>query len=113
MVFTTLLLGFDLSSAERARATSVTNAPYLVTSAELMHAVDKAGWNLIEQVDMTHDYAETAWRELRAYETRADRVGKVLGASELATRLRSKREYIPAIEERLLRRELFIASVRD
>lgn len=113
MVFTTLLLGADLSSAERAQATSVTTAPCLVTSAEQMHIVDKAGWNLIEQVDMTHGYAETARRDLRAYETRAHRVGKVLGASELATRLRSKRDYIPAIEDGLLRRELFVASVRD
>ena len=112
MVFTTLLLGGCLSSEQRARATSVSSATSLVTSAEQIQTVEQAGWNLIEKVDITPDYAETARRDLRAYESRADRLSKALGASEFATRLRTKREYVPVIEEGLLRRELFVATVR-
>ncbi len=112
MVFTTLLFGSGLSSAQRTRASSVTTAPSLVTSAEQIHIVKRAGWSLIERVDMTEEYLETARRELRAYESRAERLRRVLGASEAAQRLSSKREYIPAVEEGLLRRELFVASVQ-
>ena len=112
MVFTTLLFGGCLSSEERARVTSVSSATSLVTSAEQTQIVEEAGWNLIEKVDMTYDYAETACRDLHAYESRADRLSEALGASEFATRLRTKREYVPAVEEGLLRRELFVATAR-
>ncbi len=71
--------------------------------------VSRAGWKLIEQVDVTKEYAETVRRTLRAYESRAQLAGEVLGARELERRLTSKREYIQAIDEGVLRRELFVA----
>lgn len=71
--------------------------------------LSRAGWKIIEQVDVTQDYAETVRRQLRAYESRAKLAGEVFGVSEFEGRLTSKREYIQAIDEGLLRRELFVA----
>ena len=73
--------------------------------------LSRAGWKIIEHVDVTRDYAETARRQLRAYESRAKLASEVLGGGEFERRLTSKREYIQAIDEGLLRRELFVAVV--
>ena len=75
--------------------------------------VSRAGWDLVEQVDVTQEYADTARRDLRAYESRAELAAEVLGASELAERLTWRHDYIQAIDDGLLRRELFVTIVRD
>lgn len=111
MVFTTLLSGPGLSSAERARARRLVSSSFRATSVEQNTMLSRAGWKIIEHVDVTPDYAETARRQLRAYESRAKLASEVLGGGEFERRLTSKREYIQAIDEGLLRRELFVAVV--
>jgi len=113
MVFTTLLLGVGLRPAERARATRLVSTPLLVTSIEQASLVDETDWDLTEHVDVSDEYAKTAQRDLRAYESRSEKVSKLIGEHELEERLAWRREYIQAIEEGLLRRELFVAGVRD
>ena len=113
MVFTTLLFGPGLSSAERARARRLVCTGFRATSAEQTNMVGRSGWNLIEQVDVTREYAETVRRDLHAYESRAALAGKILGASDFAERLARKHRYLHAIEGGLLRRELFVTSVLE
>ena len=107
MVFTTLLFGPGLSAAERARARDLVSTGYRLTSAEQTAMVDRSGWNLIEHVEVTEEYAETVRRDLHAYESRADLAGRLLGVDELKERLERKRKYLRAIEDGLLRREFF------
>ena len=113
MVFATLLLGVGLSPAERTRATRLVSTTLLVTSIEQTTLVDEAGWELTEHVDVTEEYAKTARRDLHAYKSRAGKLKKLLGERELEERLTWRCEYIQAIEGGLLRRELFVARVRD
>ena len=113
MVFTTLLLGEGLSQAERARATRLVSTTLLITLVEQTSMVEEAGWDLIEVVDVTGEYEETARRDRQAYKSRAEKVTEVLGKHALAERLTWRHEYIQAIEEGLLRRELFVARLGD
>ena len=111
MVFTTLLFGPGLSAAERAHVRDLVAPSLSATSAEQREMMGRAGWNVIEQVDVTNEYAKTAGRSLGAYESRAERAVDVLGADELDRRLTRKRAYLEAIEEGKLRRELFVADL--
>ena len=112
MVFTTLLFGEGLSSADRARATRLCSA-LLVTSIEQSALVGETGWDLIERVNISGEYEETARRDLQAYKSRSDKVTELLGKQALEERLNWRREYIQAIEGGLLQRELFVADVPD
>lgn len=112
MVFTTLLLGPGLSRAERAHARRLVSTGCRATSAEQREMMGRSGWDVIEQVDVTEKYGETARRNLSACESRAERAAEVLGTDELDRRLTRRRAYVQAIEEGLLRRELFVADVR-
>ena len=111
MVFTTLLLGPGLSRAERALARRLVSTGCRATSVEQREMMGRSGWNVIEQVDVTEKYGETARRILGAYESRAERAADVLGTDELDRRLAKRRAYVQAIEEGLLRRELFVTEV--
>lgn len=71
----------------------------------------RSGWNVIEQVDVTVAYGETTRRGLAAYESRAEWAAAVLGVDELDRRLAKRRAYAQAIEEGVLRRELFVVDV--
>ncbi len=112
MVFTTLLLGVGLCPAERARATRLVSTTLLVTSTDQTSLMNEAEWDLVEHVDVSDEYAKTAQRDFRAYASRSEKVRKLFGENELEERLAWRREYIQAIEDGLLRRELFVASVR-
>ena len=110
MVFTTVLLGPGRSLAERAHARRLVSTGLRATSAEQREMMGRSGWNIIDQVDVTEGYCDTTRRSLAAYESRAERAADVLGVAELDRRLTRKRAYLRAIEEGLLRRELFVVD---
>ena len=113
MVFTTLLFRAELSSKERARTNSLVSPRYRVNSTEQTKMVERAEWSLVEQRDVTAEYAKTVQRNLRAYEFRAPLAARVLSETEFNARMKRKRNYLKGIEDGLLRRSLFVTVTRD
>ena len=111
MVFTTLSLAGGLSPAAHERALTL-GPTFVEAPADYSSLLGRAGWDVTEYVDVTEEYAHTARLDLRAYEVRADGLEALLGTRDFAERMSWRRGYIQAIEEGLLRRELFCAHAR-
>ncbi|MEJ2133102.1 MAG: hypothetical protein P8Y95_16100, partial [Gammaproteobacteria bacterium] len=61
-------------------------------------------------VDLTVEYGQAHRRLLRELTTHADTLRELLGTAPYTERIELKRATVQAIENRLLRRELFIAE---
>ncbi len=109
MVFSVISIAPDLSREDHGRA--VGNGPeFIETDTDYPALLGQTGWTVVDRHDITIDFAASCRRQLRADEERRDALETLIGASEFAERLAGWRSKIAAIEEGLLRRELFVAS---
>ncbi len=109
MVFSVISVAPGLSSADHERAVE-SGPPFVESPAPYPTMLHQAGWEITDRVDLTEEYAETTRRLLREEETRADELKELLGKAEFSERLAGRRTGIRALEDGLLRRELFAAT---
>ncbi len=108
-VFTVISVAPGLSPANYGRA--VENGPEFIESeVDYPTLLTQTGWELVEHLDLTKDYAASCRRQLRADEERKNALETLIGASEFAERQVTWRSKLTAISDGLLRRELFVAT---
>lgn len=109
MVFTVICVAPGLSPENYRRA--VSNGPEFVESeADYPTLLEQTGWAIVDRQDLTLDYAHSCHRQLQADKERKDALEGLVGAGEFAERQAGWQSKITAIDEGLLRRELFAAS---
>lgn len=109
MVFTVISLAAGLAGERYRRA--VANGPEFVEAEKDYAALlVETGWIIAGYEDITAAFAASCRRQLQADEARKDGLLALIGAEEYATRQAGWRSKLAAIEDNLLRRELFIAA---
>jgi SAM-dependent methyltransferase len=109
MVFTVISVAPDLSPEKHKRA--VENGPEFIESeADYPTLLGQTGWAIVDRQDLTLDYAASCRRQLHADREHKDALESLVGASEFAERQAGWRSKLVAIDDGLLRRELFVAT---
>ena len=108
MAFTVISVAPDLSAEEHNRA--VANGPEFVESAtDYRTLLADTGWKITAYEDVTTAYAASCRRQIDADEAHIDELAALLGTDECRERLTGWRSKLAALEDNLLRRELFVA----
>ena len=109
MAFTAISVTPGLSSANYRRA--VENGPEFIESeTDYSSMLAQTGWVVLDYRELTMNYAASCRRQLCADEEQKDALVALIGAPEVAERALEWRSKLSAIEEGLLRRELFVAE---
>ena len=109
MVFSTISFAPSLSSAAHRQALAA-GPPFMIASSDYLEMLSKAGWRTERRVDVTAEYGAAAERLLTAQEAREEMLVEILGRSDFAEMIIKGRGTVAAIEQGLLRRELFATS---
>lgn len=108
MIFSVILISPDLSHADHEMA--VDSGPSFISSDDSYPGLlRKSGWELVDQVNLTVKFMDTLQVKLKNELKYADDLQSLLGKDETYTRLTRTRSYIDAVEQGLIRRELFHA----
>jgi ubiquinone/menaquinone biosynthesis C-methylase UbiE len=108
MVFTVISIAPGLSPKDYQRALQA-GPLFKETAVGYPSMLEQTGWTVTQHADLTFDYAKAAHRMLREEEARAQALVQVLGKAEFSELLARRRRTVQALDERLLRRELFAA----
>jgi SAM-dependent methyltransferase len=109
MVFSVISVAPGLSRDDYARA--VANGPEFIESdTDYPTLLAETGWTGLDREDVTMDFATSCRRLLRADAERQDALEALIGVAEFAERQAGWRSKLAAIEEGLLRRELFVIT---
>ena len=111
MVFAVISLAPGLTGADRAQALAAA-PPRTDSPAPCETLLAQTGFHLLAREDVSSGFAHITRRDLRAYETRAERVTQAMGAQDYAARLALRRARVTAIEAGWLRREIFFVRPR-
>jgi ubiquinone/menaquinone biosynthesis C-methylase UbiE len=106
MVFTVISIASGLSPAGCERAVAA-GAPFKAVDVEYPPMLKAAEWRLTDYIDVTRDYAEAVRRMLQEEEAHADALISLFGEVEFADKLARRRRTVQALDDNLLRRELF------
>ena len=109
MVFTVISVAPDLATADHRRAVEY-GPPFVAAEAEYPVMLQRAGWTITEQIDVTAEYAKSLRSQLGAEEAHAEELSRLMGAAEFSERLTRRRGSARAAHEGLLRRYLFAAT---
>ncbi len=108
MVFSVISVAPGLSRDDDARA--VENGPEVIESeAEYPTLLGQTGWTVGDCQDVSMDYAVSCRRQIDADAERKDALETVIGGAAFAERQAGWRSKLAAIEDGLLRREIFVA----
>jgi cyclopropane fatty-acyl-phospholipid synthase-like methyltransferase len=108
MAFSVISVAPGLSHDDYRRA--VDNGPEFIESeTDYPTMLGQTGWIVLDCQDITGDYAASIRRQLGADEEREDGLKALIGPAEFAERQAEWRSKLAAVDERLLRRELFVA----
>jgi len=109
MVFTVIWITPGLSRADHQRA--LEGAPeFGEPETDYPTLLEQTGWTVNDCWDLTEGYADSVRRLIRADSEFKDELEALLGVAEFAERLAGWRAELGAIEESLLRRDLFVAT---
>ena len=109
MIFTVIVAAPDISSADRRQVVEF-GPPYVEAPLAYPTMLRETGWTIMQHLDLTDRFAETARRLLREEEARADGLRNLLGEGKVSEKLARRRSTVRVIEEGLLRRKLFAAT---
>lgn len=112
MAFSVISFAPGITDAERERAQAGA-PPCTATDNSYSDLLDRAGWEVIESIDVTPGFADITRRELTAFEARANRLRELIGEVDLADRLALRRARIAGLDDGLIRRALFVARPRS
>ncbi len=109
MVFTVISVAPGLSAAAYRRA--LANGPEFIESQkDYPNLLQEGGWRILGQEDITPDYRGSCQRQLAADAANAEALGALLGAAEFDERREGWQRKLDALDDGLLRRELFVAA---
>jgi ubiquinone/menaquinone biosynthesis C-methylase UbiE len=109
MAFSVISVAPGLSHDDYRRA--VDNGPEFIESeTDYPTMLGQTGWIVVDCQDITSDYAASIRRQLGADEEQEDALKALIGPVEFAERQAEWRSKLAAVDEGLLRRELFVAT---
>ena len=108
MVFNVIELAPDISPEEHERVIEV-SPTFAKDWVDYPALLRQAGWDTLDQVDLTAVWEETLRRLLGAYRTRVQALSDLLGPAEYTERETDKRKKLAAIAEQLVKRKLYVA----
>lgn len=106
MVFTVISIAPDLSAADHMRAVAA-GPPFKEVTVAYPAMLVQSDWRIIHHADVTAEYAATARLMLHEEQVRAERLIRLLGDAEFSERMTRRQKAVEAVENGLLRRELF------
>lgn len=112
MAFSVISFAPGISDAERERAQAGA-PPCAATDNSYSDLLDRSGWEAVKSVDVTPGFVDITGRELAAFETRANRLRKLIGEVDLADCLALRRARVAGLDDGLLRRDLFVVRPRS
>jgi cyclopropane fatty-acyl-phospholipid synthase-like methyltransferase len=108
MAFSVILTTPGLTGADYRKA--VESGPsFIAADDDYPNLIRAAGWDLIEQIDLSADFFTTLGVMRDNELENADELEKLLGSEETERRLRRTEESLYGLERGLIRRELFHA----
>ena len=109
MVFSVISIASNLGSADYVRAVD-SGPPFIEAECEYPELLEKTGWQIIDRIDVSDAYEDTGRRHNRELEARTDKMTELLGESEFAELLAKRQRNVEAVADRIVRRDLFVAS---
>ncbi len=108
MIFSVILIPPDLSESDYRQAAE--SGPSFITADDSYpNLLQQAGWELVEQTGLTTEFLETLLLGLEGELNHVAELEKLLGKEETSIRIARSRGYIAALEQGLIKRELFHA----
>jgi len=109
MVFTVISITPGRSSTEQARAIEF-GPPFVDSACDYATMLNRCGWHTSDRVDVTAQWVRTTRRYLGEQEAHHKSLEVILGKDEFDSSLARMRAKIAAIDDGLLRRELYVAG---
>ncbi|MBT5195372.1 MAG: methyltransferase domain-containing protein [Rhodospirillaceae bacterium] len=106
MVFSVIYIAPNLSGAAYDRAEDA-GPPCVEAEADYPTLLNRTGWRIAGQIDVTENFAETIRRLIREEEHESEAMAVLFGEMALAERWAGHRLKLAALEDGLLRREIF------
>lgn len=83
--------------------------PFVESAAAYPDMMREAGWEIADQIDLTAEYLQSTRRHVAGQEAYASEIAEAFGKDEASEKLARRRATVSALENGLLRRELFDA----
>jgi hypothetical protein len=110
MGFFTIFIAPGLAERDYQRALSAGSAEVSSRRRDHRELLTTAGFESIEQIDLTAEFLETARAWLNARDRYAEELAAAEGEAQFEERRRDNRTQLTAIEDGLLHRALFICG---
>jgi len=110
MVFTVISIVPGLSPADYGQAVAG-GPPFIAADTGYREMLPLAGWDIADHSDVTAVYGETLRRVYTEEEAHSDALRELIGEEVLADKLGRRRRALEALEEGLIQREMFVATV--
>jgi 27-O-demethylrifamycin SV methyltransferase len=107
MVFSVIFVAPGLSATDYKRAIEA-SPPFVETDTEYPALLAETGWNILEERDVTAEFASVIQRQLKVDSEQRDGMEPVMGTEDYTGRLDSYGIKYKAVSERIVRRSLFI-----
>jgi SAM-dependent methyltransferase len=108
MIFSVILIPPDLSESDYSVAAD-SGPSFIAADDSYPNLLRQAGWKLVEQINLTTEFLQTLRVGLENELNHADDLENLLGKEEASIRLDRSRAYINALQQGLIKRELFHA----
>lgn len=109
MAFTVISVAPGLSAKQHRRA--VENGPEFIESDDdYTSMLEQTGWKIVAYQDLSASYAASCSRQLEADEAHSDDLANLIGSNEYLERVAGWRAKLAAIDDGLIRRELFLVA---
>ena len=109
MVFTVIFISHGLASADYARAADC-GPPVIETAVGYPEMLGEAGWEIATRADLTADFQASLRHLIDQEEAHGEELRRLLGNADFADKLARRRRTLAAIEQGLIRREMFAAT---
>jgi ubiquinone/menaquinone biosynthesis C-methylase UbiE len=109
MVFTVISIAPGLSREDHKRAVEC-GPEFIISETDYPTLLGQTNWTVLDCQDITMDYAASCRRNLQADEERKEALRTLIGTSAFDQRQVGWRSKITALDDGLLRRELFVAA---
>ena len=106
MVFTVISIASSLSPSDYERAVDA-GPRFKAVDAEYPPMLQEAGWRLTDYMDLTDDYVAAVGKMLENEEAHREALIQLVGEVEFTDQLARRRRTVQALDDNLLRRELF------
>ena len=113
MAFSVISLAAAPSDDEGRRLLQLSGPPYPDAGADYALLLRESGWDVIERLDVTAEFARCMGVLLDETRARRDALLALLGEQDFAERLQRRESTRASVERGLLKRESFVAGDRQ